>query len=174
MEDTYDIKNKKIVKRYAKALAEFDEDFTYDLKTVLDALEKNKDLADFLNHPIVDINDRKDVLEKIFKDKVSAQVLDLTYVLLDNNRFSLFEAVCMSYKDALDEKNNVMKIDVISAVNLDEEDKEALFKKLQEKTRGKIILNYHTDESILGGLLLKAQDKVIDLSLKKRFENLKA
>ncbi len=173
MNEAHDIKNMKIAKRYAKALAQFDADFTPDFETICTVLEENKDLGDFLNHPVVDINDKKEVLEKIFKNKVSPKILDLTYILLDNGRFSYFGKTGISYREILDEKKGITKIDVVSAVDLDKEDKEALLKKLQEKFKGKIILNHYTDKSILGGFLLKMQDKVIDLSLKKRFENLK-
>jgi len=56
---------------------------------------------------------------------------------------------------------------------MDDEDKEKLKQKLNEKLNKDVLLNYNLDSEILGGLVVKIEDKVIDLSLKAKFEELK-
>ena len=64
-------------------------------------------------------------------------------------------------------------MDVFYAYEIDEEQKTRLKDKLSNKFNKEVILNYQKDETILGGLVIKFDDKIIDLSLKTKFDRLK-
>lgn len=173
------IKNLKPAKRYAEALMELSCDtLSYDkiyedLNFVLNTISQNQDLADFLNSPPVSKADKKDVLDKIFKGKIEEPVLSFLFLLNENSRLGILRDIFSAFKNFVDEEKNIINADIISAVELNEVQKQNLVSKLQNKTGKAINPEYKLDNTIMGGFIIKINDTVIDLSLKNRIENLK-
>lgn len=173
------IKNLKPAKRYAEALMELSCDtLSYDkiyedLNFVLNTISQNQDLADFLNSPPVSKTDKKDVLDKIFKGKIEEPILSFLFLLNENSRLGILRDIFSAFKNFIDEEKNIINADIISAVELNEVQKQNLVSKLQNKTGKAINPEYKLDNTIMGGFIIKINDTVIDLSLKNRIENLK-
>ena len=72
----------------------------------------------------------------------------------------------------INDVNNIKLVDVTSAVELSEDQKQRVVEKLQAKLNKKIIANWLQDEDIIGGLIIKIDDNVINSSLKNRLEKL--
>ena len=177
MNKTIDIKNLKVAKRYAIAFAqssinEIDKTVS-DLKLIDEAIFQNDELKTFFLHPVVSLKDKKDTIEVAFKNKISEKSFNFVETLLDENRFSIFRTILDVFIKESEKIKNLQRVDVISAVDIDEEEKYKLRLKLIEKLNKDVLLNYELDNEILGGLVVKVEDKVIDLSLKAKFEELK-
>ena len=174
-----DVKHLKIARRYADALietAKFENNLqgVYDeLVVVQDILSSSNDLSDFLINPVINDNDKKDVLEKVFRNSVGNIVYNFLNLLVDNARFDLFECVVIEYLSKLDQINNIIKVDVLSAVELDEHMKSKIIEKLEYKTSKKVIANYDINSEIIAGLVVKVNDKTIDTSLKTKLNAIK-
>ena len=173
------IKNLKPAKRYAEALIELSCDtLSYDkiyedLNFVLNTISQNQDLADFLNSPPVSKADKKDVLAKIFGGRIEEPVLSFLFLLNENSRLGILRDIFSAFKNFVDEEKNIINADIISAVELNEVQKQNLVSKLQNKTGKAINPEYKLDNTIMAGFIIKINDTVIDLSLKNRIENLK-
>ncbi len=171
-------KNLKPAKRYAKALLELSHselpaDKIYqDIKFSADTIMQNAELQSFLANPVVSKEDKKDVLQKIFNGKIDAAVLNFLFLLNENSRLEILDDICLSFKELLDEEKNILNVFVTSAIELNEGQKSALKTKLENKFNKAINPEYAINADILGGLILKINDTVIDLSIKKRIENL--
>ena len=167
----------KVAKRYALALAESSIDcidkVTSDMNLVNELIFQNEELKTFFLHPVVSLKDKKEAIEEAFRDKIDNITYNFIETLLDENRFLIFRSILDLFIKESEKIKNMQRVEVISAVDIDEEEKEKLINKLTEKLNKKVLLNYNLDESILGGLVVKVEDKVIDLSLKAKFENLK-
>ncbi len=178
-------KNLKPAKRYAKALIELALDTSNakdcisvdkiydDFSFCLQAINENKELKDFLFAPPVSKEDKKDVLEKIFEGKIDNRILNFLFLLNENSRLEISDEILGALKKYIDEEKNILNVDIISAVEMNDVQKEALKSKLQNKTGKVINPKYSIDKGILGGLIIKIDDTVIDLSLIKRIENLR-
>ena len=94
-------------------------------------------------------------------------------ILLEENRFNAFLTIVELYKKEVDELKNKQRVEIVCAVEIQEKYKKELEEKLNEKLNKEVILNYEQNEDILGGLVVKIEDKVIDLSLKTKFDNLR-
>lgn len=162
----------KIARRYALALSSISLNLLDELGGVLETLNTSSDLNEFLLNPVITISDKKDVLQKVFND-LSDNVKNLLFVLVEKNRFAYFESIVAEYSFIIDEKNNIKRVEIVSAVELFEDEKNRLIDKLQRKMSCEVKAQYSIDESILAGLIVKIGDKVIDNSLKTRFEGLK-
>ena len=177
MNNSVDIKNLKVAKRYALALAESSIDHidkaVEDMKLVNELIFQNEELKTFFMHPVVSLKDKKETIEAAFKDKLDTSSFNFIETLLDESRFGIFRTILEVFIKESEKIKNKQRVEVISAVDIDEEEKQRLTAKLNEKLNKDVLLNYNLDDSILGGLVVKIEDKVIDLSLKAKFEELK-
>lgn len=184
-------KNLKPAKRYSKALIELVSTNNQDafsaenvkklqdeLNFVAKTVEENSELKNFIQNPVVSKSDKKEVLEKIFKDAVSKQLISFLFLLAENSRLDILSDIAVSFNEETDRLQNIVRAKVISAVELDETQKNALIEKLQNKIHtetgtAKVVPEYEINGAILGGIIIKINDTVIDLSIKKKIENLK-
>lgn len=168
-----------IAQRYSDALASIAKEgkLTYDkistdIGLIESTLSQSKDLNDFLINPLISVDDKKEVLDKVFSSEIDVLVLNLLKLLVDKNRFNIFNEIISSYKKLLDDINNISRINVVSAVEMSEESKNKLKIKLEEKLKKNVILDLSIDEAIIAGLVIKIGDNIIDMSLKHKLEDL--
>lgn len=173
---TIDIKNINIAKKYATALFETATEIDkvelvmQNLIFIDETLRTNEQLFSFFNNPIITRDDKKDVAQKIFAIHIEKIVLDLLFVLVDNARIDAFDEIVNQYSNQFNIKENIVKPNIISAVELTEDQKQRVIAKLQNKLNKQIIPNYIIDENIIAGMIIEIDDKVIDFSLKEKFE----
>lgn len=164
----------KLAKRYAKALSEFDdrEQIYDDLKKASDKIAVTACLKYFLELPMADPEDKKIVMDEAFEG-VCRHTMNFLCLLADKNRISYIDAVVEELRKKLDEINNILRIEVFSAVELLEDEKLKLKEKLEKKLGCGVELDYTIDKNIVAGLVIKIGDQVIDDSLRSRFEAIK-
>ena len=177
MKKTIDIKNLKTAKRYATALAQSATDcideVQSDLNLINDVIFSDDNFETFFLHPVISLKDKKETIKSTLSDKINQKTLNFLETLLDENRFNIFNTIFELFNREVDIIKNKQRVDILSAVVLDEEDKNKLKDKLSSKLNKEIILNFEENKDILGGLVVKLDDKIVDLSLKTKFEKLK-
>ncbi len=177
MKKSLDIKNLKVAKRYAKALIEASvdkiDDVSNDLELINDSIFKNDSFRMFFSHPVVSLNDKKETIKETFQNKITDVALNFVITLLDEGRFNIFSTIFDVFQKEKNNLKNIKILDVIYAYEPNEDQKTRLKEKLANKFQKDIILNYQKDETILGGLVIKFEDNIIDLSLKTKFDKLK-
>lgn len=100
-------------------------------------------------------------------------VRNLALLLLSRRRTQLGPQIAVAYEEILDEARGISHAYVTSAVPLNDEEKKDVEKKLREITGGDVILNTSVDETILGGLIVRIGDRLIDGSTRGRLVALK-
>lgn len=177
MNKNIDIKNLKVAKRYANALSQSAidniDEIADDMALIREAIFENEDFINFFSHPIISLKDKKGTLFETLEGKINEKTLNFLNTLLDEGRFNIFKTIYESFKEDVDNIKNKQRVYVTSAIALSDNEKEKLKNKLSEKLKKDIILNFEENKEILGGLLIKFGDKVIDLSLKTKFNNLR-
>lgn len=174
-----DIKNIKVARKYSNALritaneANVASKVYNDLLFVLETIQTNENLANALMNPVVSLTDKKEIVEKLFSVHIEKITLDFILLLLENNRLDAFSEIVNQYSISYSEENNIVKPRVISAIELDESQKNRIVEKLQNKLSKVIEPEYITDEGIIGGLIIEIGDKTIDCSLKTKFDTMK-
>ena len=104
---------------------------------------------------------------------VDPLVLNLARLLLRRGRTSLGPHIAEAFQELLDEAKGVTHATVTSAVPLTKEDERAVERRLREITGGEVTLETEVDESILGGLVVRIGDRLIDGSTRSRLLALK-
>ena len=156
----------------AKEKGELDNIYE-DLKNIAAVYDYSNELRDFLSHPAIAHKDKKELIGSIFEGKISNDTLNLLYTLLDKNKFNLIDTILYCYESSLNEAKNILKVDVISAVEIDNDLKEKLKSKLESKLKKSVDLNYEIKTEIIAGLILKIKDKTIDGSMAYKLQTMK-
>lgn len=178
MAQKFDNKLISLAKRYSDAIIEIAKSKNQldkvqeDLQTVSGAYDSSEDLKSFINHPVIPVFEKKDALKSIFDGKISEDTLNLLNILVEKNKFSLIDTVAYCYEKAMDEAKNILKVDVISAVEVDDDLKENLKNKLENKLQKTVKLEFEIKPEIIAGLILKIQDKTIDGSMAKKLDSI--
>lgn len=173
-------KNVLAAERYAQSLIDLCKnndcsygDMSNNLNNVSDILKQSEELVKTLNNPTLSLVQKKDIIETVFAKDVSSIVRNFLKLLVEKNRFSLFNDIVKVYNKLLDEVNEVARIEIISAVNLNEEEKNVIENKLNVKIKKQLAIKYNVDNTIIAGLIIKYGDDVIDMSLSQKLKNLK-
>ena len=173
-----DIKNLKISKKYAQALFEASNeadalDIIYnDLIFTEETIRTNIELSDFLASPIIKQEDKKDVINKLFKIHVNKITLDFLFLLIEADRIDIIKDVLNQFSTIYNSIKNIVKPIIKSAIELNEIQKNAIEVKLQSKLNKRVEPDYVVDSEIIGGLVIELDDKTIDCSLKNKFDNM--
>lgn len=162
---------KLISKAYASALfeagLELDKiiDFQKELTALKEIFLSEPQLIEILQHPKVSKSEKKDLLEKLFKNRVSEELINFLFILIDKRRErNLFEII-EDYNILFNDHQRILKVEAVTAVAMDEKAKEKLKIVLKNKLNKNIELTNTIDKSIIGGVLLKIENKIVDGTL---------
>ena len=169
----------EISREYAEALfmlaAESNKADEYGeaLGLLENAFCENPEYILFLSSRSIPQSERIGAIDEAFSDKLPEEVVSYLKLLCEKGRIPYFsESVC-EYKKLLDASKRVTTAKVTSAVELTEEEKIRLTEKLEKNSGCKVSMEYFIDESLLGGMIVETDGKVIDGSLRTRLRNIK-
>ncbi len=147
--------------------------FRAELASVLRIMEEYPDLKKLLLHPRIRREDKKLLLERVFSEELSKELLNFLKLLTDRRRESYLEAIYKDYLDLLNKEENILEVEVRSAISLPDDLRNKLVEKLTALTGSRISIKEKVDPEIIGGLILKIGDRIIDGSIRKDLEALK-
>ncbi|MBR1750990.1 MAG: F0F1 ATP synthase subunit delta [Ruminococcus sp.] len=140
------------------------------LKTVF---EENGELTELLSSPSLGEGEKQGILKNIFEGRVSDITFNFLCVLSDKGRVSYFSKIADVLHKLYNDDKGIMEAEVITSQPLSEALEEKLVKKLCDKSGKKVVINKKVDKSIIGGIIVRFDDRELDSSLKKRLEDLR-
>lgn len=171
-----------VSRRYAKALFAVGEKqgkdqiaaYGQELQELAGALLEAPEAMSFFRNPTFNADEKKSVMNQIVaKTGANQMVKNFCDLLAEKDRLSVLPAIAADYKKMLDEFQGVIAGEMITAKPLSEERKSELKKRLEDQTGKKLELEFADSADILGGVVLKIGDKVLDASLKAQLQILK-
>lgn len=136
------------------------------------ALFGDQDAERFFSSSSVSAEAKQELVEKSLAG-LDEDVLNLAGLLLRRGRTALGPEISQAYQEILDRARGISHATVTSAVRLNEDELAAVQRKLEELTGGTVIVQTEVDESILGGLIVRIGDRLIDGSTRSRLVALK-
>ncbi|MGD2150732.1 MAG: ATP synthase F1 subunit delta [Desulfobacterales bacterium] len=174
------MKNLKIARRYAKALLiigkEDDKAETYkeELDRFSDLITSQKELEQAIINPLYDVGGRKKVLQAVIgKVDISKVMASFLLLLFDKGRFGFLSDINEFYKKLADELKGVVRASLVSATELSSETVEKIRTTLSTRTGKDIILEVEQDPSLIGGIVSRIGDLVLDGSIKTQLLNMR-
>ena len=144
-----------------------------EVKGVLVVLRQNEDLSKLMNHPKISKEEKVALIEKIFKKHISMELTGLMRMIVDKGHYTEMESVMVYFVDRVKEHKNIGTAYVTSAVELTKAQKKAVEKRLLETTKYvKFEMNFETDAALIGGMVIRIGDRVVDSSIKTKLYDL--
>ena len=126
-----------------------------------------------LANPAIPIERRATVLDELLGDRVSEQAANLIRLLLRRGRIEDLPRVAAQYRRLDDERQGITHATATSAAELTQDEIRELTARLEQSTGGRIALDVEVDPSLLGGLVVRVGDRLIDGSVRGRLERLR-
>ncbi|MDD3023283.1 MAG: F0F1 ATP synthase subunit delta [Syntrophomonadaceae bacterium] len=171
--------NKSVARRYAEAFFSIARDankideFQQELEKIVSAINETDSLKEYFAHLLIPAKAKKEVATKIFGGQISQLTLNFLLMIIDKRRESYIGFIAEEYKDMADESRNITKAELVTAVEVADEDIKSLAEKLSASMGKTVQLKLQVDQSLIGGLKLKIGDKIIDGTVAKRLQMLK-
>lgn len=166
-------------KRYAQALYDVAvsknkvEKYIEDLTAIVKVIDGSADFQRVIKHPEISTKEKKKFFINLFKGKIDEDLLTFLLILVEKDRIMFLREKLVEL-EKIDLENRGTVIAKIRTVRpLKDYQKEALAEKLRAKYRKKVEIEETVDPDILGGILIKVGDDLIDGSIRSSLEELK-
>jgi F-type H+-transporting ATPase subunit delta len=163
---------------YARALFEVArehgklDELREQLAQFADALEQNRELAVFFFSPYFSTKEKQDSLGRLL-DGADEELLNFLSLLIEKHRMPVIFRIRAEYERLWDEENRTLPVEITSAIELDQATTESLGKKIGERAGRKVTLAAHVDPNILGGIVVRVGNSILDASIRNRLEQLR-
>ena len=168
----------EIARVYARALFEVaKERGTLDavreqLGQFASALEEHRDLAVFFFSPYFSTEEKKDGLRRAV-DGADPTILNFLETLLERHRMPVVFRIRAEYERLWKEENALLPVEVTSAVELDEATVRTIGERIGTQTGRRVELTSKVDPSIIGGIVVRVGNAILDASIKHRLDQLR-
>lgn len=167
--------------RYATALFQaVQESETTDAASVLqelrgihESMQEVPAFQQFFDSPVISDGEKKQFITDAFKGKISAEVLHFLLILVDKGREHYFNDIVNTFQQLTQALHNQVKAVAVTAVPMSQEAQTKLAASLSAMSGKQVTLENQVDESLVGGVVVRMGDRVIDGSVRNRLSLLK-
>ena len=149
------------------------EEIVSQVKEIIKLINECPELEKVLSSPILEKESKKNLLVQIFSDKINQSLLNLLKLLADRQRIGILVSILERFLELYRENSNIALATVTSAIELSDEQKELLSKKISVIAgTERLELVTKTDPNLIGGFVASVGSKVIDASLASQIRKL--
>jgi F-type H+-transporting ATPase subunit delta len=168
----------EIAEVYSRALFEAAKDndvvdrIHEELAQVDDALREDRELQLFFFSPYFNSEEKKDGVGRVFEG-ADERLLNFFRLLAERHRMPLLPRIRRQFDARWAEEHKLLPVSVTSAVELDESLVEDIGSRIQDQTGRRVELSSNVDPEVLGGLVVRVGNMVLDASIRNRLEQLR-
>ena len=137
-----------------------------------DAIDANRDLAVFFFSPYFSTEEKKEGLGKVL-DGADDTVRNFLELLVEKHRVPAIHRIRRAYDALWEEENKLLPVEVTSAIELDPETVEHIGSRIGERPGRRVPLESKVDPDILGGIVVRVGDRILEASIANRLESLR-
>jgi ATP synthase F1 delta subunit len=137
-----------------------------------DALSENRDLQMFFFSPYFSTAEKEDGLERVVSGADPA-IVNFLELLIEKHRMPALMRIRANYEALWEEENKLLPVHITSAVELDGSIVKQLGDRISEQTDRKVDVSADVDPDILGGIVVRVGNSVLDASVRNRLEQLR-
>jgi F-type H+-transporting ATPase subunit delta len=166
-----------LARPYARAAYDFADasnglDQWSDMLSTLAAIATQEKVQAVFDSPVLTAKERAEALANLCGDSITDQGLNLLRLLSENGRLALIPEVSRLFEQFKANREKTVNVDITSAMAMDQAAEEKLAAALAAKLDRQVIVNSETDESLMGGAIIRAGDLVIDGSVRGKLAKL--
>jgi F-type H+-transporting ATPase subunit delta len=143
-----------------------------ELSEFSEAVQESDDLRLFFFSPYFSSEEKKDAVERVV-DGADERFVNFLELLAERHRMPALFRIRRDFDELWAEERRLLPVSVTSAVDLDESLVESIGERIKEQTGREVQLSSHVDPDILGGLVVRVGNLVLDASVRNRLEQLR-
>lgn len=172
---------KLVSKTYGEALfevaCEAGEEKTGEFLEEIEALQKildeNPEFDGLMKHPGIPKQEKLQVMENVFRGRISTELANFLMVVASKERYADLPDIFEYFIDKVKEQKKIGIVYVTSPLELTQTQKAAVEKRILETSDyKKLEMHYNTDSSLIGGLVIRIGDRVVDSSVRNKLDQL--
>ena len=148
------------------------DDVREQLGAFADALAETRDLQVFFFSPYFSTAEKEEGLERVVTD-ADPTILNFLKLLIEKHRMPVLFRIRADYDALWEEENKLLPVQITSAVELDSATVKQLGDRIAEQTDRKVDVSANVDPDILGGIVVRVGNSVLDASVRNRLEQLR-
>lgn len=164
-----------VSKRYGEAIFDLAvetnqvERLEQEVKMIRQLFEQEAELSNLLSHPNISRTERIHLVEEIFSERVSQEMVGLLVLIIRKGRQNQILDILAYVEELIDGYKDYLTAHVTTAVELDRQTIESIQNKLESQTGKKIRIAQKVDTDLIGGLSIRIKDRIVDSSVKSTF-----
>jgi F-type H+-transporting ATPase subunit delta len=168
----------EIAQVYARALFEVAteqdslDEIHDELNAFADAMDQNRQLATFFFSPYFSVQEKKDGLDRAVQDADPA-FANFLQALIERHRMPVIFRIRTEFETLWDDARKLLPVRITSAVTLDAATVKSLGDRIGQQTGRHTEISTDVDPDILGGVILRVGNVILDASIKNRLEQLR-
>ena len=136
-------------------------------------LEENAQISKLMSHPKIVKEEKIQIIENIFKGRISDEMVGLMRMIVDKGHFGEFDSVLDYFITEVKESKNIGTAYVTTAIELSDAQKEQVVAKLIQTTKYvEFEMHYDVDAALIGGMVIRIKDRVVDSSIRTKIYDL--
>ena len=144
-----------------------------EIEQLQEVLSKNVEFGSLMNHPKIIKEEKIQVAKEVFEGRVSEELLGFLIIIISKYRYKDIDAILDYFVAEVKRYKGIGVATVTTAVPLKEEQCKKIEQKLLDTTQyTKMEMHYHLDESLIGGMVVRIGDRVVDSSIKTKLSEL--
>ena len=144
-----------------------------DLRLVDGLIKESPEYLELLMSPSIETEEKLSLIDSAFLGKLMENTVSLIKLLCERNRIELFHECFMDYEKLYNASRQTAFVTVISAVELTDTERERIKASLEAKYKLSVELRCEIDKSIMGGIIIKTDDTIMDGSLFRKLQDVK-
>lgn len=171
---------KLVSKTYGEALYETAmeagkrEELFAEVQQLMQILKANPEFEKMMLHPGIPKQEKLQAMEAVFQGRVSNELTGLLEIVIQKERYGELQNIFTYFIDKMKEEKGIGVAHITTAAALTETQKKACVARLLETTSYQSIeADFQTDETLIGGMVIRINDRVVDSSVRTKLNDLK-
>ena len=168
-----------VARNYAEALFELaladgdPESYRDALSRFAAIAEEEADFRLFLETPLLEPSVKKRVIGEVFKGRIPDRLLHFLYIVIDKRRARVLPGIAHEFASLVDEHYGRLLVEITTAAEPDEKLRTDLRERLGSLLEREVIPRYRVNPRIIGGIIVRVGDRIMDGSVRHRLQMLR-
>ncbi len=145
-----------------------------EVRALSGILAENADFTRLMNHPKLTKEEKEELMVSVFDGRLSRELVGFLRIIILNDRYGEIDPILDYFMEKVKEYKGIGVAFITTPSELGTKQKKAVEEKLLATTGYRTMeMNYETDESLIGGMVIRIGDRVVDSSIRTKLEVLK-
>ena len=171
--------SKLVLRPYATALFDIAkeqsevEEFAAQVTTVIDVIEENSQFMELLLHPKIMLDEKVQLIHTVFSGKVAEEITGILTIIVRKGRQNVLLDILKAFLEMVSEYHGVVKATITSAVKLNNDQLAQIKGNIEKTTNKNVEVHTEINKNLIGGMIIRVGDNVVDASILGRLQTLK-